>query len=248
MNIFKEVAGRIFALWALLIFIITMLVVVPGMWAIGLVKEPKRTSIFRKISKAWMSIFFALAGCSLKVKGKENFKEGETYIVICNHNSFMDVPVTTPFIPRANKTIAKIELSKIPVFGLIYKRGSILVDRNNKDSRRESFKKMKEVIAMGMHMCIYPEGTRNKTNLPLKSFHDGAFKLAIDTKKSLLPAIIFNTKKILPTHKIFFFWPSKMELHFLPDIEIKNLDTAESLKETAFNLMSNYYAAHHKPS
>jgi 1-acyl-sn-glycerol-3-phosphate acyltransferase len=243
MNPLKEVAGRIFAVWALLIFIITLLLVAPLMWAIGLIEEPKRTSVFRKISKVWMNIFFALTGCSLQVKGKENFKKGENYIVISNHNSFMDVPVTTPFIPGANKTIAKIELSRIPIFSLIYKRGSILVDRNNKDSRRESFRKMKEVVAMGMHMCIYPEGTRNKTTAPLKSFHDGAFKLAIDTKKSLLPAIIFNTKKILPADKTFFFWPLKMELHFLPAIEIKSSDTPESLKETAFDLMTNYYSS-----
>src|SRR5215216_4237999 len=151
MNLLKEVAGRIFALWALMIFVITLLLVAPLMWAIGLIEEPKRTSAFRKISKVWMNIFFAITGCSLKVKGKENFKKGENYIVICNHNSLVDVPVTTPFIPGTNKTIAKIELSRIPIFGLIYKRGSILVDRNDKDSRRDSFRKMKEVIVMGMH-------------------------------------------------------------------------------------------------
>jgi len=244
MKAIKEILGRIFALWALLVFVITMLVVVPVMWVIGLIKEPKRTSVFRRISKVWMSIFFVFTGCSLKVKGKQNFKKGENYIVICNHNSLMDVPITTPFIPGANKTIAKIELARIPLFGLIYKRGSILVDRKSKESRIESFKKMNEVIAMGMHMCIYPEGTRNKTTEPLKAFHDGAFKLALDTKKSLLPAIIFNTKKVLPAGKIFFFWPSKMDLHFLPPIEIKSTDTIASLKESAFILMSDYYSAH----
>ena len=178
MNALKEIAGRIFALWAMLVFVITMLAVLPAMWIIGLVKEPKRTSIFRKISKFWMTVFFTATGCDLKVKGKQNFKKGENYIVICNHNSLMDVPITTPFIPGANKTIAKIELARIPLFGLIYKRGAILVDRKDKDSRTGSFKKMKDVIDIGMHMCIYPEGTRNKTTAPLKSFHDGAFKLA----------------------------------------------------------------------
>ena len=248
MNTLKEIEGRIFALWAILVFVITMLAVLPVMWVIGLVKEPKRTSIFRRISKFWMNIFFIATGCSLKVKGKQNFKEGENYIVICNHNSLMDVPITTPFIPGANKTIAKIELARIPLFGLIYKRGSVLVDRKDKDSRAGSFKKMKDVIDMGMHMCIYPEGTRNKTTAPLKSFHDGAFKLASDTKKPLLPAIIFNTKKVLPAGKTFFFWPSKMELHFLPPIEVKNSDTFETLKQRAFALMSNYYSDHYGPS
>ena len=128
----KDILARIFAAWALVIFIITMLPVALMMWVIGLVKEPKRTSIFRKISHVWMRIFFFLTGCRLKITGLANFKKKENYIVICNHNSLMDVPLTTPFIPGANKTIAKSEMAKIPLFGLIYKRGSILVDRKNK--------------------------------------------------------------------------------------------------------------------
>ncbi|MGH2564017.1 MAG: lysophospholipid acyltransferase family protein, partial [Ginsengibacter sp.] len=176
----KKILARIFAAWALVVFIITMLPVALLMWIIALVKEPKRTYIFRVVSKVWMRIFFFTTGCHLKVLGKENFKPGENYIVICNHNSLMDVPLSTPFIPGANKTIAKVEMSKIPIFGLIYKRGSVLVDRNDKNSRKNSFKKMKEVLDMGMHMCIYPEGTRNKPEMPLKDFHDGAFKLAVE--------------------------------------------------------------------
>jgi 1-acyl-sn-glycerol-3-phosphate acyltransferase len=248
MNIIKEIMGRIFALWALIVFVITMLFVIPPIWIIRIIEEPKRTEIFRKTTKIWMKVFFMATGCSIKIRGKEKFKRGENYIIICNHSSLMDVPITTPFIPGANKTIAKIELAKLPLFGLIYKRGSVLVDRKSKDSRLESFKKMKEVIAMGMHMCIYPEGTRNKTAEPLKSFHDGAFRLALDTKKPLLPTIIFNTKKVLPPGKVFFFWPSKMEMHFLTPIEITNSDTIESIRENSFNTMVNYYLAHQKPS
>ncbi len=242
MKYLKGICGRIFAFWAMIIFIITMLPVAVMMWVIGLIKEPKRTEVFRIISKIWMQLFFFLTGCRLKIKGIQHFKKDENYIVICNHNSLMDVPITTPFIPGANKTIAKIEMAKIPIFGFIYKRGSILVDRKNKDSRRDSFAKMKQVLAQGMHMCIYPEGTRNKTTEPLKEFHDGAFKLAMETKKQILPAIIFNTKKVLPISKIFFFWPSKMELHFLPAISIAPNESFENLKQHSFAIMSKYYA------
>ena len=244
MNFIKEILGRVFALWAMIIFIITMLPVVIMIWAIGLIDEPKRTQVFRKISKAWMQVFFLFAGCRLIIKGKENFKKGETYIVISNHNSLMDVPITTPFIPGANKTIAKIEISRTPLFGLIYKRGSILVDRKDKQSRHKSFKKMKEVLAMGIHMCIYPEGTRNKTDMPMKDFHDGAFKLAIETGKSILPALMFNTKKALPPGKTFFFWPSKFEIHFLPPVPVSSTDNYEVLKNNLHQMMSSYYVAH----
>ena len=189
-----------------------------------------------------MRIFFFATGCRLIVKGKENFKRGENYIVVCNHNSLMDVPLSTPFIPGGNKTIAKAEMAKIPIFGLIYKRGSILVDRNDKNSRKSSFKKMKDVLALGLHMCIYPEGTRNKTDMPLKEFHDGAFKLAIETGTNIIPALIFNTKRVLPPGKTFYFWPSKMELHFLPPVTINKLDDFELVKNELHKLMNHYYA------
>jgi 1-acyl-sn-glycerol-3-phosphate acyltransferase len=240
----KSFLARIFAVWALIIFIITMIPVALLIWIIGLIKEPGRTSIFGGISKIWMRFFFLATGCRLKISGTKNFQPGENYIVICNHNSLMDVPISTPFIPGTNKTIAKAEMAKIPVFGLIYKRGAILVDRNDKNSRRDSFRKMKAVLDMGMHMCIYPEGTRNKTAMPLKEFHDGAFRLAIECKTSILPALIFNTKKVLPPGKTFFFWPSKMELHFLPPVPVNKSDNVDILKQKLRKIMSEYYTAH----
>jgi 1-acyl-sn-glycerol-3-phosphate acyltransferase len=48
-----------------------------------------------------------------------------------------------------------------------------------KRAEGKSFEKMKAVLEKGMHMSIYPEGTRNRTAEPLKKFHDGAFKLAV---------------------------------------------------------------------
>lgn len=242
----KDFLARIFAAWALVIFVVTMVPVALLMWGIGILKEPKRTYIFRIIAKRWMQIFFFASGCRLRVRGKKNFKPGENYIVICNHNSLMDVPLTTPFIPGANKTIAKAEMAKTPVFGLIYKRGSILVDRNDRNSRRNSFKKMKDVLKSGMHMCIYPEGTRNKTELPLKEFHDGAFKLAVECETNILPTLIFNTKKVLPPGKNFFFWPSKMELHFLEPFPVNKSDNYELVKVKLHKIMSEYYEANAK--
>ena len=242
----KNFIFRILAAWALIVFVITLLLVVLPMWFIGVYDEPKRTKYFCEISKVWMRSFFLLTGCTLKVKGKENFKAGKKFIVTCNHNSLMDVPVATPFIPGANKTIAKAEMAKMPLFGLIYKRGSILVDRKDKKSRQDSFKKMKNVLDLGMHMCIYPEGTRNKTDKPLKEFHDGAFRLAIDTSTSIIPTLIFNTKKVLPADKPFYFHPGKMEMHFLPAIRVEEGDNYELLKEKVHRVMSDYFVKHNK--
>jgi 1-acyl-sn-glycerol-3-phosphate acyltransferase len=157
----------------------------------------------------------------------------------------MDVPVTTPFMPNANKTIAKKSFAIIPVFGWIYGWGSVLVDRKDKQSRAKSYTDMKNVLDLGLDMVLYPEGTRNKTNQPLKSFYDGAFKLSEETQKPIIPAVLFNTRKILPATKPFFLLPHKIELHFLLPVYPEGL-TADALKEKAFSEMWNYYLQNHK--
>src|SRR6266536_815275 len=239
MSFIKNILGRIFALWAMIVFVAGLLIVFFPMWFVGLWKEPKRSYLMHGIFRGWMNVFFFLSGIRLKVKGKENFKTDENYIVVFNHNSMMDVPVSVPFMPGANKTIAKIEMAKIPLFGMVYKRGSVLVNRKNEESRKASYIKMKEVLDMGLHMCIYPEGTRNKTTQPLQRFHDGAFRLSFDSGKSILPALIFNSMKALP--RKFFFWPAKMELHYLAAVSPKNFPSVEKLKEHVFDLMREYY-------
>jgi 1-acyl-sn-glycerol-3-phosphate acyltransferase len=101
---------------------------------------------------------------------------------------------------------------------------------------------MKSVLEMGLHMCIYPEGTRNKTNQPLKEFKDGAFRLAIETQKPIIPAVLFNTKSVLPSNKAVYFWPSKIEMHFLPAVNVSGLEMndAKALKDKVFDMMWKY--------
>lgn len=157
----------------------------------------------------------------------------------------MDVPLSSPGIPGANKTIAKVEMSRIPLFGTIYKSGSVLVDRKSEQNRKASYSRMKEVLQMGLHMCIYPEGTRNKTKEPLQRFHDGAFRLSVDTKKEIIPAVIFYTNIVLPRNKTFYFWPHKVEMHFLPPISPSGFSVDE-LKQKAFEVMQEYYIKNKK--
>ena len=193
-----------------------------------------------------MDVFLFVIGCRIRVKGDKNFEKGKTYVVVCNHRSLMDVPLSTPHIPGPNKTIAKKELAKIPIFGQVYKRGSILVDRKSDESRRKSIEQMRQVLTKGMHMCIYPEGTRNKTSMPLKSFYDGAFKLASDTGTSIIPAIIFNTDKVLPRNKSFFVWPHPVSIHFLPPITVSRNENVQELREKIFKIMWDYYETNSK--
>jgi len=240
-QILKNIFGRFWAAWGALVFILTMLIfLIPFFLFIHFQKEPRKTNRFISFSRIWMDIFLGLVGCPLKIRGREYFQKGKTYIVVCNHNALIDVPVSSPGIPGGNKTIAKAEMAKIPLFGLIYKTGSILVDRKNEKSRRESFVKMREVLEMGLHMCIYPEGTRNTSTEPIKPFHDGAFRLAITSGHAIMPMIIFNSRRANPPDKGFYLMPVKLKMHFLPEVAPNPDEQVADFKARVFELMKNY--------
>lgn len=243
MRIIKSIFGRIWAFWGLTTFVTTFLIIIIPSLLTALIPDPKGMGYFIKLAKLWMNTWLFLIGCPVTVRGKFHFKKGQPYIVTCNHNSLLDIPLSSPYIPGPNQTIAKKEFTKIPIFGWYYERGSVIVDRKSDASRRKSYELMKAALEKGFHMCIYPEGTRNRTQEPLKRFYDGAFKLAAESGYPIIPAVILNTKKALPANRFLYLMPHKLGLHFLQPIEVGNR-SAEELKEETFNTMAAYYVKH----
>jgi len=243
MKVIKNILGRVFLVYALIIFAITMLVVFIPIWIISLLPEPARARALHPVFRLWMGVYMPLVFCPVFRKGKKNFKKGEQYVVVINHNSLADIPVSSPWIPGPNKTLAKVEMSKMPLFGVIYKTGSILLDRKKENSRRESLNKMLETLESGIHLCLYPEGTRNKTGKPLQPFFDGAFVVAIKAQKPIIPGLIFNTGKILPHNKKLWARPMPIRIHFLEPIPTKGLtlDDANALKDRVHKIMEDYF-------
>ena len=242
MKIVKDILGRVFALWAILVFSISLLVILIPIWIISRQKEPRRTINAFKVFHPWISFFFIMTGVKRRLVGLERFGNGANYIVICNHNCFMDVPLSSCGIPVPNRTIAKAEMAKIPLFKVIYRAGSVLVDRKSESSRKKSYVQMRKVLQMGLTMCIYPEGTRNKGREPMQKFQDGAFRLAVESGKDILPAVLFNTIKVMPRNKSFYFWPHPVEMHFLEPVTVAG-KTPEEVKQESFEIMRDYYVA-----
>lgn len=242
MKLLRDILARVLAIWTLLVFASTMFIFIWFYLICYLLPEPQKTRWHRQVSKLWMGLYLFLSGCRFKVTGKEVFDTTTNAVIVCNHNSLIDIPVSFPFLPRANKTIAKKSFSKIPIFGLIYTFGTVLVDRRDERSRKQSVDDMKKVLETGLDMLIYPEGTRNRTNEPLKSFHNGAFKLAIDTNKPIIPVVLLNTKKILPAKPAMYFTPGKIQMDILPAIYPEG-HSIDSLKNKVFEIMANHYTA-----
>jgi 1-acyl-sn-glycerol-3-phosphate acyltransferase len=241
MNFIKNIFGRIWATWGLVTFVVTFLIIVGPSMLSHLYKDYKKgQDFFIAVSRVWMNFWLFLVGCPVKVSGKQHFKPGQNYVVVFNHNAFLDVPLSAPFVPGGNKTIAKDSFAKVPIFSWFYKRGGIMVNRKDERSRYKSYEAMKDILQKGIHMCLYPEGTRNRTDKPLKEFYDGAFKLAIDAQKEIIPCILVGTKKAMPIHKTFYLMPTKLKMIFLPAISSLNIDV-KSLNKKVFDEMTTQY-------
>ncbi len=245
MNPFKKVLGTIYFVYAIVLFVATMAIVAIPTLLSKVLPEPKRANFLHPIFDFWISSYLPLVFCFVKRKGLHNFKKGENYVVIFNHNSMMDVPVSATKTPGANKTLGKVELTKIPLFNIIYKSGAVIVDRKNIKSRKESISKMEDVLKMGLHLCLFPEGTRNKTEKPLLPFYDGAFNTAIRAQKDIIPAMMFNTKKVYSSKNKFWGWPHTIHLHFLEPFSTKGLttDDTNAFKAKVRQTMEDYYIA-----
>ena len=200
------------------------------------------------IPRAWARVLFAMLKllCRLDytVEGREHLPN-EPFISIWKHSSTWDTIAQMLVVPPA-AWIVKREVIWIPIVGwAVATFRPIAIDRSAGGSAvKQVVAQGRKRFAEGLGVLIYPEGTRNRTEESLKEFHNGAFKLAVETGKAILPAIILNTKKALPVNKTFFFWPTPMEVHFLPPIAVKNTDHVEELKQRSHELMSNYYATH----
>jgi 1-acyl-sn-glycerol-3-phosphate acyltransferase len=145
MTLIKNIFARILAIWALFVFASTMFLFFPFYLVCFLIPDPQKTRYHRFISRIWMGLFLFLVGITFKVTGKDIFDTLETAVIVCNHNSLIDIPVSTPFLARANKTIAKKSFVYVPLFGWIYQFASVIVDRKNNESRRKSYEETKQI-------------------------------------------------------------------------------------------------------
>ena len=137
------------------------------------------------------------------------------------------------------RVLGKYELSKIPVFGYIYRNAAVTVDRSSAENRARSVLQLKAIIRKGISIIIYPEGTFNMTHQPLKEFFDGAFKIAIETQTPIKPVLLLDTYDRLNYKSILSLTPGRSRSVFLDEIPVEGLtiDDVQLLKEKVYNIM-----------
>lgn len=139
-----------------------------------------------------------LTGVKVEIVGLDRFDNQGTYIYMCNHVSNIDPPIAIPAIPKRTSVLVKKEVFRIPVLATAMRMGSLVpVDRTDRDSAINSLKKAQEVLASGVNMTVFPEGTRSKTG-ELLPFKKGPFYMALESGVSIIPMTILGTKAIWP--------------------------------------------------
>ena len=145
----------------------------------------------------------------------------------------MDIPVILKAFRREPiRILAKAEMAKVPIFGYVYKKAGILVDRGSEEGRMKSLGDMKKMLAQNISIVIAPEGTFNMTHRPLKEFYNGAFKIAVEMQVPVQPVLFLDTYDRLNYNSIFSMTPGRSRAVFLP--EMQPGENPELLKEKVF--------------
>ena len=178
--------------------------------------------VFFKLARFWAYIILFGMGFIPIIKKGVQFKKGESYMIVANHTSMIDIMLMLFITKDPVVFVGKKELSKIPLFGFIYKRTCILVDRNNSQSRRAVFNSAQQKINLGYSICIFPEGgVPSDESIVLDDFKDGAFRLAIEHKIPIAPVTFHDNKKLF-SYTFFSGGPGKMRVMLHPLISTSN--------------------------
>ncbi|KAF9385577.1 1-acylglycerol-3-phosphate O-acyltransferase [Mortierella sp. AD011] len=148
-----------------------------------------------------LRLFSRLAAtpCGLKfnVKGEERLKNSPA-IVVCNHQSNVDmIPIGRVF-PANCAVMGKKELLYVPFLNLF--------DRQNHQSAiQTTAQTIFEMKKTNSGLWIFPEGTRSHSTKPgLLPFKKGAFHLAIQAQYPILPIVVEPYSHIYSSKKQHF--------------------------------------------
>ena len=231
----------IYTVYAILLFVLIMLIVVPFVMIASLFGKIRGGNIIYNICYLWALVWcFCIGVRHRNIYLSEN-PPSDHCIYVINHISYMDIPILLLAIRQRMRVLGKVELSKIPIFGLVYKNATVMVDRSSMENRAKSVVTMKAVLKNGISIVIFPEGTFNETGKTLAEFFNGAFRIALETQTPIRPVIFPDNTKRLHYSSVFSLTPGKARAIFLDEVPVAGLkmQDLETLKQTVFNKMES---------
>lgn len=199
-----------------------------------------------KFIRLWCLGMFYGMGFSYRLRRdtQQKIDRHRPYIFIANHTSIIDVLLPCILMPNHPLCyVGKKEIEKVPVFGTIYRRICVMVDRNSPKSRADVYRRCAERMAEGQSIVLFPEGgVPDDTSIMLDAFKDGAFKLASQHRFPIAVFSFLGLKEMFP----FDYsqgHPGTVQVVF--NVILEPDQPAEALKEIARNeikhTLESYY-------
>ena len=169
------------------------------------------------------------AGIKVEVTGLERIPQGRSCIFMSNHVSNLDPPVLLPYLPGRSSVLLKKELMRIPLLGTAMRLAQFVpVERGNRvEAAKLSIAAAGAALRAGLHMMVYPEGTRSKDGR-LMPFKKGPFFLAEETQAPIVPIAISGTQHMMRKGSVAIT-PGVVTLQFLAPIEPSAYATREDM-------------------
>jgi 1-acyl-sn-glycerol-3-phosphate acyltransferase len=188
------------------------------------------------------------AGIKIEIGGFENIPAGRSCIFMSNHVSNLDPPVTVPLLPGRSSVLLKKELMNIPILGRAMRMAKFVgVERGSRrDAAQASVTAAVDALRSGLHILVYPEGTRSLDGR-LSTFKKGPFFLAQETKAPIIPVVVSGTHTIMRKGSSAIT-PGLARVQLLPAIEPTNYETREALMLAVRNAIAEALPPEMKPS
>ena len=219
-------------------FLVTSCILLPLAVLIRLITYSKDKSLgfLHKFTAFWGLVF--IWGNPLwrfKIFGEENIGQDEHYVMVSNHQSMIDIFILYQ-VKHQFKWVAKAELFKTPFFGQALSLNKyIRLERTNRSSMIKMMRHANQVLKDFCSIMIFPEGTRSKDG-QIGNFKDGAFKIACESGKKVLPIILDKTADSLPKSGFVLNRTEPFIVKVLQSIDSEGKDPKE-LAESCRNFM-----------
>lgn len=242
MLLFYRILRIIFSIYAFVIFLMLMFLIFPLVVIASFFGKIKGGSIIYILCTFWAEAFLLFCGIWHRNIYEAAHDSGHPCIFVFNHGSYMDIPIMlAAFRVQAFRALGKAEMTRVPIFGFIYKNAVVTVDRSDAAHRAKSVMTLKSILKRNISIALAPEGTFNMTNSPLKDFYDGAFRIAIETQTPIKPVIFLDAYDRLHYRSIFSMNPGRSRAVFLEEIDVKGLTNEDmtALKMKVFKKMED---------
>ncbi|RNC88222.1 MAG: 1-acyl-sn-glycerol-3-phosphate acyltransferase [Winogradskyella sp.] len=196
MKLFKYIFWILYRIWFYILVALPIVALLPIL-IISISREQWYKHFF-KLARFWAKFILIGMGFNYKIVREQIPDPKASYMFVANHTSMTDIMLMLAVVKNPFVFVGKKELAKIPLFGFLYKRTCILVDRSSAKSRQAVFLRAKRRLNQGLSICIFPEGGVPEESIVLDEFKDGAFRMAINQQIPIVPMTFYDNKKRFP--------------------------------------------------